>query len=202
MTQRPDSAVRASGPGAALQTAPSFSSRRKIASPVGSLIGSLANGVRRFSRLLPAQEKAAPDAFSIVPNSGFASTFDHGNGVSWSPSRTTTYWRPSRVNPPMPFSIVRGGTGTGVDAFFGDLSVLDPGTMSAADGHGAFRSSCGARSPRSPRRTMRATADNRRQSTSGIPSERIRNMPPGLSSHPPQRGSRTRLDSWFCTSSR
>src|SRR5207244_11291064 len=127
-TQGPDSAVRASGPGAAPQTAPSFSSRRKIASPVGSLIGSLANGVRRFSRLLPAQEKAAPDAFSIVPNSGFASTFDHGNGVSWSPSRTTTYWRPSRVNPPMPFSIVRGGTGTGVDAFFGDLSVVDPGT--------------------------------------------------------------------------
>jgi hypothetical protein len=55
MTNRPLSPVRRSGPGVAVQTAPSSSSRMKMASLVGSLMGSLANGVRRFSRLLSAQ---------------------------------------------------------------------------------------------------------------------------------------------------
>src|SRR5262245_27743628 len=136
MIQRPDSAVRGSGPGVAPHTAPSSSSRRKIASPVGSVIGSFANGVSRFSRLLAAHVKAAPDALSTVPKSGFAMTLDQGSGVSRSPSRTITYPRPSRVNPPIPFSITRGPTGNRVEAGLGDCSVLEAGTISAGDSHG------------------------------------------------------------------
>jgi hypothetical protein len=53
-------------------------------------MGSFANGVNLFSRLLPAQVNAAPELVTMVPNSGFAMTFDQGNGVSRSPSSTTT----------------------------------------------------------------------------------------------------------------
>ena len=48
----------------------------KSASAVGSLIGSLANGVSRFSRLLPDQVCAEPDAVTMVPKRGLAMTFD------------------------------------------------------------------------------------------------------------------------------
>jgi hypothetical protein len=58
------------------------------ASAVGSTIGSLANDVNRFSRLFSDQVVAEPDAVTMVPNVGLAMTFDHGSGVSWSPSRT------------------------------------------------------------------------------------------------------------------
>src|SRR5436190_8623886 len=76
-----------------------------MASPVESHTGSFANGVRRFSRLLPAHVKADPDVLTMVPNSGLARTFDHGRGVSRSESSTTTYSRPSSEKPPSPFSI-------------------------------------------------------------------------------------------------
>ena len=80
------------------------------------MTGSLAKGVNRFSRLFSAHVKAEPELLTIVPNTGFASTFDHGSGVSRSSSSTTTYSRPFRVKPPSPFSITSGGTVTGVDA--------------------------------------------------------------------------------------
>ena len=67
----------------------------------------MANGVSRFSRLLPDHVNAEPDALTIVPNSGLASTFDQGSGVSRSPSSTMTYSRPSGVKPPMPFSMTQ-----------------------------------------------------------------------------------------------
>ena len=53
-------AVRRSGPTVGDQASPVSSSRTKSASAVGSLTGSFANGVSRFSRLLPAQVKAEP----------------------------------------------------------------------------------------------------------------------------------------------
>src|SRR5215212_6378403 len=76
ITQRPVSPDRANGPGLAPHVVWSSSSRRKIASPVGSLIGSLANGVSRFSRLLPDHVYAAPDSLTTVPNSALARTSD------------------------------------------------------------------------------------------------------------------------------
>src|SRR5215204_359255 len=84
MIQRPASACRGIGDGEAPHTARVSSSRRKTASPVGSV----AKGVRRFSRLLPSQVNADPTLLTIVPKPGFASTFDHGSGVSRSPSST------------------------------------------------------------------------------------------------------------------
>ncbi len=87
-TRQWSAAVRAIGPGVGDQDSPVSSSRTKSASPVGSLIGSLANGVSRFSRLLPDQVCAAPDAVTMVPKCGLAITFTHGIGVSSVPSRT------------------------------------------------------------------------------------------------------------------
>ena len=52
----------ACGPGVGDHASPVSSSRMKIASPVGSVTGSLANGVSRFSRLFSDQVNAAPDA--------------------------------------------------------------------------------------------------------------------------------------------
>src|SRR5262245_29391058 len=98
------------------------------ASPVGSISGSLAKGVSRFSRLLPAHVNADPELLTMVPKPGLASTFDHGNGVSRSPSSATTYSRPSFVNPPTPFSMSSGGTGTGDDAGPGQAGSMDAGT--------------------------------------------------------------------------
>src|SRR5262249_59331869 len=99
----------------------------KIASPVGSDSGSLANGVSRFSRLFSCQVKALPDAVTIVPNVSLAITFDHGSGVSRSPSRDTKYSRPSVVNPPYPFGIIMGGSGTGSAAGSGDARGVSIG---------------------------------------------------------------------------
>ena len=64
-THRPLRRSRRSGPGVAHQISPLSSSRRKIASAVGSTSGSLANGVSRFSRLFSDQVQAAPDAVTI-----------------------------------------------------------------------------------------------------------------------------------------
>ena len=82
--------MRGSGPGVGDQATPVSSSRTKRASAVGSVTGSLAKGVSRFSRLFAAQEKAAPDAVTMVPNPGLAMTFTQGEGVSSAPSRTIT----------------------------------------------------------------------------------------------------------------
>ena len=98
-TQRPASASR-SGAGVALQASPPWSSRMKIVSPVGSVTGSLAKGVRRFWRLFSAQVQAAPLAVITEPKSGLASTLAQGSGVSCPPSSTITYSRPSRAKPP------------------------------------------------------------------------------------------------------
>ena len=82
--------MRRSGPRVGDHASPVSSSRMNSASAVGSLTGSLANGVRRFSRLLPAQVEAEPPAVTTVPNPGLAITFAHGSGVCVSPSSSTT----------------------------------------------------------------------------------------------------------------
>ena len=89
---------------------PVRSSQMKIASDVGSLTASFANGVSRFSRLLPAQVCALPAAVTSVPNAGLARMLDHGSGVGSSPVVTTTYSRPSDENPPAPLGNISGGT--------------------------------------------------------------------------------------------
>ena len=75
ITDRPLADVRRIGPGVGDQASPVSSSRMNSASPLGSMTGSFANGVRRFWRLFDAHVKAAPDADTIVPNVGFAITF-------------------------------------------------------------------------------------------------------------------------------
>ena len=90
MTNRPLAGVRRIGPGVGDQASPVSSSRTKMASAVGSVTGSFANGVRRFSRLFSDQVKAEPEAVTTVPKPGFAMTLTQGSGVSWSPSRTIT----------------------------------------------------------------------------------------------------------------
>src|SRR5262249_20229531 len=102
--------ARPAGPAVGHHTRPVRSSRMKITSDVGSLTGSFANGVKRFSRLLPAQEYALPPAVMSVPNPGLAGMLDQGSGVGASPDVTTTYSRPSCENPPAPFGNVSGGT--------------------------------------------------------------------------------------------
>ena len=57
----------------------------KIASAVGSVTGSLANGVRRFSRLFSDQVWAAPEVVTMLPKRGLARTLIQGSGVSRSP---------------------------------------------------------------------------------------------------------------------
>src|SRR6476620_11252207 len=109
-----------------------------MASPVGSAIGSLANGVSLFSRLFPDQLKADPPLLITVPKFSLAMTFDQDNGVSRSPSRTMTYSRPSGVKPPTPFSITRGGARSGDGAGCGARSTPDGGTNSAAGTQSAF----------------------------------------------------------------
>ena len=90
MTIRPLALSRRTGPGVGDQISPDSSSRMNHASAVGSATGSLANEVSRFSRLFSAHVCDAPDAVTIVPKPGFAMTFAHGAGVSWSPSSTMT----------------------------------------------------------------------------------------------------------------
>ena len=66
MTQRPSPAARGSGPGVGAQTSRLLvAQKQRLAA--GSPTGSLANGVSRFSRLLPAQVQAAPPALTMVP---------------------------------------------------------------------------------------------------------------------------------------
>ncbi len=82
MTNWPLVSRRPIGPGAGDQASPESSSRTKIASAVGSTIGSFANDVSRFSRLFSDHVCAEPDAVTTVPNRGLAMTFVHGSGVS------------------------------------------------------------------------------------------------------------------------
>ena len=73
----------AAGPGVG---APGLAASRRRAGRAprrsGSLTGSLANGVRRFSRLFSAQVKAEPEAVTTVPKPGLAMTLTQGSGVS------------------------------------------------------------------------------------------------------------------------
>ena len=71
--------VRRIGPGRGRpDVARVSSSRTKSASAVGSVTGSFANGVRRFSRLFSAQVYAEPDAETTVPNAGVGDDVDPG----------------------------------------------------------------------------------------------------------------------------
>ncbi len=81
-----------------------------MASAVGSVTGSFANGVSRFSRLFSDQVNDEPEAVTIVPKLGLAMTLTQGCGVSWSPSRTMTYSRPPSAKPPSPLASASGGT--------------------------------------------------------------------------------------------
>ena len=164
---------RAMGPGVGDHDSPVSSSRTKRASPVGSAIGSFANGVSRFSRLLPAHVCAAPEAVTIVPKCGFAMMLTHGIGVSSAPSSAIAYVRPSSVKPPRPLlSVVTGTAPGGIE---GRLCGDEVGTSGAVCGWSASgRSSCVRRSPASPRSTTRATASSRTRSARPRPSARSR----------------------------
>src|SRR4051812_27113876 len=125
MTNWPLVGCRFIGPGVGDQASPDSSSRMNSASAVGSTTASLANDVRRFSRLFSLQVVAAPDAVTIVPNRGLAMTLTHGIGVSRSPSSTIAYAWPPSVNPPTPLDIVIAA-GAAVDA----RAIAGAGAMS------------------------------------------------------------------------
>ena len=145
-----------------------------MASAVGSVTGSLANGVSRFSRLFSDQVKAEPEAVTMVPKPGLAMTFDPGDGVSSAPSRTMTYSRPPSAKPPSPLASARGGTSGGADARLPEAGHRAVSRTSGSDQGGAGRSSCCARSPRSSLTMARATAERSRRSASVIRSPRSR----------------------------
>ena len=204
ITNRPLAPSRGSGPGVGDHASPLSSSRTRMASEVGSVTGSFANGVRRFSRLFSDQVKAEPDAVTTVPKAGLAMTFAQGSGVSWSPSRTMTYSRPPSAKPPIPFASASGGTsGWAIGASAGAGLAGGASSSGAGSGEGGRgRSSWCARDPRSPERTARATPERRRRSASAIRSARRRYAPPGRCFHVRQGPSSRRAASWACTSSR
>src|SRR4051794_32124884 len=110
MTNWPLVGYRFIGPGVGDQASPESSSRMNSASAVGSTIASLANEVRRFSRLFSLHVVAEPDAVTMVPNRALAMTLTQGSGVSRSPSNTIAYAWPRSVNPPTPFdSVIAAG---------------------------------------------------------------------------------------------
>ena len=200
ITKRPLSGVRGSGPGVGDHAAPVSSSRTRMASPVGSLTGSFANGVSRFSRLFSDQVNADPEAVTIVPNRGFAMTLAQGSGVSWSPSRTIAYSRPPSAKPPVPLAKDSGGAAGWVD---GRRTGLVRSRVSASSGGGrVWRSSWCASGPRSSSRTARATAARRTRSPSGIRSARSRYAPPGRCFHALHGPLSRSAASCACTSSR
>src|SRR6185503_20869066 len=94
------------GSGVAVQNCAESSSRMKIASPGGSLTGSLAHGVRRLSWLFRDHVYPAPLSVATKPNVGCATTFAQGCGgrAPADLSTTTTYSRPSSANPPVPLN--------------------------------------------------------------------------------------------------
>src|SRR3954462_3663148 len=121
------------GPGVGDHASPDSSSRMNSASAVGSTIASLANDVRRFSRLFSLHVVAEPDAVTIVPNRGLAMTLTHGSGVSRSPSSTIAYVWPPSVNPPTPFESVRA-----------DAAARAPGARRGGGGRGGAGGGRGA----------------------------------------------------------
>src|SRR6266481_8924563 len=78
-----------------------------MVSPGGSLTGSFDQAVTWFSRLLTDHVYPEPDSETWKPKSRFAITLIHGDGVHRPSSRTVTYSRPSRANPPSPLSSSR-----------------------------------------------------------------------------------------------
>ncbi len=159
---------RGSGPGVGDHSAPDSSSRRNSASAVGSITGSLANGVSRCSRLLAAHVWAAPPLVTMVPKRSLAITLTHGSGVSSSPCRVTTYSRPPWAKPPIPVgrSSVGGGSGSVGAIASARGSRATKGSRLAPGGDGPMRSTWSLRTPRSLCMTTRATASSSAQSAS------------------------------------
>src|SRR6266542_5760352 len=89
---------RAVGP----QISPVSSSRMRIASPEGSLTGSLDQGVNWFNWLLTAQVQPEPDSDTKNPNEELATTLIQGAGVHCRSPRSVTYSRPPSPKPPRP----------------------------------------------------------------------------------------------------
>src|SRR5262249_31205835 len=137
-------------------------------------------GVSRFSWLFSDHVNPEPDSVTRKPNDGFATTFDHGAGVYWFSSRTITYSRPSRENPPIPlkkesFPVSGGAAGQGGGA--GAVEANAAGRISAE----GTRSIWSASVPFEPTSTARAAASREALSSGRIWSARRRKIPPGLS---------------------
>src|SRR5579864_269618 len=84
-----------------------------MASPGGSVTGSLDQGVSWFSWLLSDHVWPEPDSEARKPKEGFAITLTHGAGVRRPSPRTVTYSRPLSANPPRPLKKSKVGRGSG-----------------------------------------------------------------------------------------
>src|SRR5580704_4361061 len=89
-----------------------------MASPGGSVTGSLDQGVSWFSWLFSDHVWPEPDSETRNPKEGFAITLIHGAGVRKLSPRTVTYSRPPSANPPRPLNKSRGCCGSGTSARF------------------------------------------------------------------------------------
>ena len=143
----------------------------------------MANGVSRFSRLLPAQVNAEPDAAHDRAELGVGQHVrPRQRRLAFAVEHDDVLAAVGREAAEAVLHDERRDRRRASAAGSGARQLGRRAARRApAYSHGAGRSSCGARSPRSPRSTTRATAASRRRSASGMPSARSRNMPPGLS---------------------
>src|SRR6266581_8798320 len=126
-----------------------------MASPGGSMTGSLDHGVSWFSRLLSDQVWPEPDSETRKPNEGFAITLTQGAGVRRPSPRTVTYSRPLSAKPPRPLKDSRACCGSGTSR---RLAVRDARSIGDATASvRCDRVTCSDNVPRRLSNTDRAT---------------------------------------------
>src|SRR5580692_1272938 len=104
-----------------------------MASPGGSVTGSLDQGVSWFSWLFSDHVWPEPDSETRNPKEGFAITLIHGAGVRKLSPRTVTYSRPSSANPPRPLEYFRGCWGSGTSVRLAGRVCLGMGGTTTSD---------------------------------------------------------------------
>ena len=172
------------------QISPVSSSRTRIASPGGSLTGSLDQGVNWFCWLLTAQVQPEPDSDTKNPKEGLAITLIQGAGVHCRSPRIVTYSRPSSPNPPRPLKNSSSSCGAGMSPA-GAPEGRGRGGL-AAGSRRRRRTICSESVPCRERRTTRAAERRRSWSSAETRSRRRRKMPPTCSA--PSRASAWRRD--------
>src|ERR1700728_2778345 len=104
-----------------------------MASPGGSVTGSLDHGVSWFSWLFSDHVWPEPDSETRNPKEGFAIRLIHGAGVRKLSARTVTYSPPSSANPPRPLKKSRGCWGSGTSVRLAGRDCLGMGGTTTSD---------------------------------------------------------------------